>query len=221
MLKQSFPKPRHLARNSLTLCIASALGACGGLSSETSPLPPPANSAPIIAGTPPTSAAAGQTYSFTPTASDPDGDPLTFSVSNQPSWATFSAANGSLTGTPTSNDSGPYPNVLISVSDGQLNASLPAFSIDVASLPTNSVQLSWTPPTLSADGSPLNDLRGYRIRWGTQTGSYPNFMEVNDPNADNSTVNNLADATYFFVVSAVDVSGNESSFSNEVSIAVP
>ena len=42
-----------------------------------------------------------QQYSFTPTASDPNGDALTFSITNTPPWATFNTSSGRLSGTPT------------------------------------------------------------------------------------------------------------------------
>ena len=69
----------------------------------TAPTPPPAqvNEPPTITGTPATTATVGQTYTFTPVGDDPNDDTLTFAISNKPSWATFSTANGSLTGTPT------------------------------------------------------------------------------------------------------------------------
>ena len=54
---------------------------------QVTPLVP---GAPVIGGTPPTAAVAGQTYSFQPTASDPNSKTLTFSIANAPSWATFS-----------------------------------------------------------------------------------------------------------------------------------
>ena len=54
--------------------------------------PPPANSAPTISGSPSTGVTAGNPYSFVPTASDPDGQKLTFSITNKPSWAAFSAS---------------------------------------------------------------------------------------------------------------------------------
>ena len=39
--------------------------------------------------------------SFVPTASDVDaGDALTYSITNQPSWASFSTSTGELSGTP-------------------------------------------------------------------------------------------------------------------------
>ncbi|TLX49745.1 hypothetical protein CWC31_14850 [Pseudoalteromonas ruthenica] len=89
------------------------------------------NQAPIISGTPATTIKSGQSYSFTPTASDPDDDALTFSVVNQPSWTTFDTATGQLQGTPSESDVGTVSNIQITVSDGDLSAQLPAFAIEV------------------------------------------------------------------------------------------
>ncbi len=86
-----------------------------------------ANSPPSITGSPPTTVAAGQRYSFLPGASDTDGDPLTFSVSNPPAWATFSPGTGELSGTPSAANVGTFVDVVIRVSDGMDEGSLPAF----------------------------------------------------------------------------------------------
>lgn len=91
------------------------------------------NHSPVISGTPTASGTAGAWYAFTPNASDPDGDQLTFSISNKPAWATFSAVTGMLSGTPGPGDAGTYSNIQISVSDGVLATTLPVFSITVAS----------------------------------------------------------------------------------------
>ncbi len=56
--------------------------------------------APKITGTPVTSIVVGQTYNFRPTATDADGNTLTFSIANRPAWASFSATTGQLIGTP-------------------------------------------------------------------------------------------------------------------------
>ena len=86
---------------------------------------------PTISGQPPTSVTAGSTYVFTPTTTDPSGGPLTFSITNKPSWASFNASTGQLSGTPQSTDVGTDPGIVISVSDGTNSASLPSFSITV------------------------------------------------------------------------------------------
>ena len=91
------------------------------------------NLAPVISGAPGTSATAGQSYTFQPTASDPEGDALTFSVSGMPAWAAFNTATGALTGTPTA--AGTHSGIVISVSDGSNSTSLPAFTITVAAAP--------------------------------------------------------------------------------------
>ena len=44
------------------------------------------NEPPTISGTPAVSVDEGSPYSFTPTASDPNDDPLTFDIQNRPSW---------------------------------------------------------------------------------------------------------------------------------------
>ncbi|UCE75819.1 MAG: putative Ig domain-containing protein, partial [Gammaproteobacteria bacterium] len=89
------------------------------------------NSVPSISGVPAQSVAEGSAYVFRPSASDADGDSLTFSVQNQPSWASFSSSSGRLSGTPTANHVGTYDNITITVSDGSSSASLSPFSITV------------------------------------------------------------------------------------------
>lgn len=109
--------------------------------------PPPANNAPTITGTAPASIDVGQPYSFQPAAADADGDKLTFSVSNRPSWATFSTASGTLGGTPRTANIANYANIVISVSDGKATTSLPAFSISVKGPDNRAPTVSGTPMT--------------------------------------------------------------------------
>jgi len=89
------------------------------------------NDTPLISGTPATSVDEDSAYSFIPTASDIEDDSLTFSISNQPSWANFNSDTGALSGTPTNSDVGITDNIVISVSDGSLSADLPAFNLTV------------------------------------------------------------------------------------------
>jgi hypothetical protein len=92
------------------------------------------NDAPTISGTPATTVAEDTAYSFTPTASDDDGDTLTFSIYNQPSWATFSTTTGVLEGTPVNGDVGNHTDIQISVTDGTVTTSLTSFAIEVTNV---------------------------------------------------------------------------------------
>ncbi len=79
-----------------------------------------------------------------------------------------------------------------------------------------SATLNWTPVTTNIDGSPLTELAGYRVHYGTQSGNYTTTVDVADPAAANAVISNLqAGTTYYFVVTAYDTSGNQSQYSNE------
>lgn len=75
--------------------------------------------------------------------------------------------------------------------------------------------LSWEPPTTNADGTPLNDLAGHKVYYGTASKTYNSTLDVG--NVTTYTISNLAgNATYYFAVTAYDTSGNESGYSDEV-----
>ena len=209
------------------LAIALVLGGClsqensnpvsGGGPVGESPQP---NHAPSIGGSPAAAVTIGESYTFTPTASDSDGDTLTFSVSNLPSWASFDAMTGTLTGTPTLGDIGTYADITISVSDGSLTDSMTPFPIDVVQAALGSVTLSWTPPTENSDGSLLNDLVAYKFYYGTKSGQYTSSIRVDSPGIATYVIDNLVPNTYYFVATAVNSTGMESAYSNEISKAV-
>ncbi|PSU03308.1 hypothetical protein C9J03_21525 [Photobacterium gaetbulicola] len=104
------------------------------------------NDAPTISGTPATSVQQDASYSFTPVASDIDNDDLTFSIDNQPSWASFNTASGLLSGTPTNGDVGTTSNIVIHVSDGVETDSLDPFSLEVVNV-NDAPTISGTPAT--------------------------------------------------------------------------
>lgn len=79
------------------------------------------------------------------------------------------------------------------------------------------INLAWDAPTTNADGSPLTDLAGYWIYWGTSSGSYTQRTDVG--NVTTYMLNNLTKGQeYYIVVTAIDTSNppNESAYSNEV-----
>lgn len=172
------------------------------------------NNAPTISGAPATSINAGQSYSFTPSASDPDGDSLTFSVSNLPAWASFNSSSGTVSGTPGDSDVGTYLNITITVSDGTATAQLQPFTVTVNQISMGSATLSWSPPTQNTDGTQLDNLAGYKIYYGVTQGSYPNSVTINNPGVTSYVVENLSPDTYYFVSTAFNAAGAESAYSN-------
>ncbi len=179
------------------------------------------NKAPVISGTPGSSVVAGSAYRFQPTASDPDGNPLTFSITGQPVWASFDPATGILSGTPSSAQGGSYTNIAITVSDGKLTASLPAFGITVNAVVLGSATLSWTPPTQNTDGSALGNLSGYRIYYGNSPTTLGNTIQLTNPGLTSYVVGNLTSGTYYFAIAAYTSAGAESVLSNVSSKTIP
>jgi len=65
----------------------------------------------------------GETLSFAVSASDPDGDSLTYSASNLPQGASFDSATKTFSWTPAYDQAGIYHNLHFEVTDGSLSAS--------------------------------------------------------------------------------------------------
>lgn len=143
---------------------------------------------------------------------------MSFSIVNRPPWASFSTSSGRLSGTPTLAAAGEYIDIRISVSDGQASASLAPFSIFAFPQSSyGSATLYWQPPTTRTDGTPLTNLDGYRIRYGTAVGSYPNMIDITNEGLTSAVISNLPPATYYFVLSAYDAAGAESANAGPVS----
>jgi hypothetical protein len=157
---------------------------------------------PTISGTPATSVVAGNDYRFIPTTTDPGGGSLTFSIKNAPSWAIFSTATGELSGTPTAADVGTYSNITISVSDGKTAAALPLFPIAVTQSANASVTLSWTAPTENTNGTPLTNLAGYWIFYGTSADAMTKSVQIANPGLVTYVLSNLSPGTWYFSMSA-------------------
>jgi hypothetical protein len=181
--------------------------------------------APTISGSPASTDVAGSPYSFQPKASGPAGDTLSFSVQNKPSWASFSIATGLLSGTPASTQTGTYANIVVSVSDGTSSAALPAFSVVVT--PAGGIQTStgtavvnWTPPTHNTDGTPLTNLAGIRIYYGTTAANLTQSVQL-AATQTSATISNLAEGTWYFAGAVFTSSGAQSAMSSVVNASVP
>jgi hypothetical protein len=220
----------------LTLVSAFALTACGGggggdaSTTPTESGSPPTESLtptehpldlrpaldlpPAISGTPVNAIVHGRTYTFVAVAQDPEGKAVSFSIVNKPAWASFDSATGTLQGTPEAGDVGTYPGIAISVTDGLHAVALRPFSIDVIATATGSIVVNWVAPTERDDGSPLTDLAGYNLRWGTAVGHYPNLATIPNPGIATYVIDELSPGTYYLVATAYDARGVESDYSN-------
>ena len=149
---------------------------------------------------------------------------MTFCITNRPSWATFNASTGVLSGMPVSTNVGTTSGVIISVSDGVSSASLPAFSVTVNAISVTAIRLgtatlSWVAPTKRQDGSPfsLSDLRGYKVYEGAAAITLAPAVNITTPTTTSYTISNLALGTHYFTVTAYDTAGAESNYSTVVS----
>lgn len=225
---------RRLPHFLLCAAITVLVSACGGgdgTSSEgaatdsATVVPPTASDTlsvtpPSISGTPTNTVVAGSSYSFQPTASSSDGGTLSFSITNKPSWATFSTATGQLSGTPSSSNVGTDAGIAITVTEGTSTTALAAFTITVvaaATTPTppqteGTATLSWAAPTQNTDGSSVTDLSGYVIAYGTSASALTQTVTVSNAATTSYTIQNLVAGTWYFAISAVESGGVSSSY---------
>lgn len=179
------------------------------------------NAAPVLSGSPKSAVVVGSSYLFQPSARDADGDPLRFSIVNRPAWAAFNIVTGQLSGTPTATNVGTYSNIVISVSDGKSRATLAPFAVTVVAASRSGVaELVWEPPTENTDGSPLTNLAGYRIVYGSSAQRLTQTIQLTNAGLSAYVVENLAPGTYYFAIRAYASNGAESSDSNVVARVV-
>lgn len=79
---------------------------------------------------------------------------------------------------------------------------------------TARVTLAWDAPSTNEDGTPINDLAGFKVYYGTSPNYYEEPIDVNY--VSDAVIDNLSSGTWCFAVTAYDTSGNESNYSNEV-----
>jgi hypothetical protein len=180
----------------------------------------PINAKPAIAGAPGTTVLVGNAYTFTPMASDADGDKLTYSIANKPAWSTFNPATGVLAGKPTAADVGTYSNIGISVSDGKAQTSLAKFALSVVAVANGNMTISWTPPIQNTDGSTISSLAGYKIYYGTSEDSLTKVALVSNPSLTRYVIENLVPATYYVSVVSIGQGGVESRRSGIVATTI-
>jgi len=87
----------------------------------------------------------------------------------------------------------------------------------VADVQTGSATLNWTPPTLNEDGTPLTDLKGYRIFYGTSSASLNLRLDIPNPGVTSAVIENLSPGTWYFGMKTYNTSNVESGMSSVAS----
>lgn len=218
---------RHVRRHALPVLVTLALIAgCNDDSkdnkqSSTATTSPTAattrstsNQAPSLKGSLPTQVLVGFDVTFAPQAADPDGDTLTFSATGLPGWMSIDSTTGTVSGRPTAADVGTYTDIVITVSDGRIRSHLPPQTVAVVATASGKATLSWVPPTENVDGTPITNLAGYRIRFGTDPDALSLSVDVANPGIASYVVENLTPAKWYFSVTAYTSNGVESGLSN-------
>ena len=176
-----------------------------------------------ISGTPPATATVGTEYYFVPVVQNANQKELQFNYVSRPAWSGDYMGSGAIIGTPTA--PGVYPDIQIQAWDGEHFAVTAPFTITVlgagTTAPPPSAALSWSKPTQNADGTPLTNLAGYIVRYGTNVGALTEQISVSSPNTTQLEIDDLSPGNWYFEVAAVNTADTESAFSSAVSEAFP
>ncbi len=108
------------------------------------------NQPPTITTLPEVQAIVGQTYGYHAGASDPDGDPLTFSLDTAPKGMTIDAATGQIAWSPQQSDLG-NETVLLQVSDGHGGTAQQQYTVSTTTAPPNRPPLITSTPVIQAN----------------------------------------------------------------------
>ncbi len=86
----------------------------------------------------------------------------------------------------------------------------------------HTLDLAWVAPSGREDstGLSLSEIAGYRIYYGTATGSYQNQYYVSDSIAVQAQITGVPLGTYYLVMTTIDTDGRESSYSPEVVVTL-
>ncbi len=164
------------------------------------------------------------TYTATQGAANPSAKTIaissnaTWTVSEGASWLSLSPTSGSRNGTITAS-----VNTAMAI-QGNNSTTITVKSGSITK--TINVTLAMNPPssssvTLTWNANTEKDLAGYRVYRATSSGTYGAPIATIQGNTTSYVATELKlGLTYFFVVTAFDIAGNESAYSNEVSRSV-
>jgi len=82
---------------------------------------------------------------------------------------------------------------------------------------SSNVTFGWQAPTENSNGTPITNLAGYKIHYGTASQQYTQVVEVSNPSLSRYVMDSLPSGTYYFAITAYNAQGIESALSGEVS----
>jgi hypothetical protein len=153
--------------------------------------------------------------------SNSGGGTLSWTASDNATWLTLSPLSGTNSGTVTTSvnltglAAGTYNAIVTVAASGSTNTpqQIPV-SLTLSVTAASTATLSWNANTES-------DLAGYKVYQGTGSGTYGAPLTTLPKTTTSYTATGLQNGTtYFFVITSYDSSGNESTFSNEVSKSI-
>lgn len=122
--------------------------------------------------------------------------PALCSVSRDSPPGRFDSNTGSLTGVPAATDEGTTGRITISASN--------------AIGPT----LSWTAPTENTDGTPVANLAGYHVHYGTSPDELTKTITIAGATTTTRIISGLTEGTYYFALVAYTEAGTNCGESN-------
>lgn len=186
-----------------------------------------ANTSPTIAYSPTSLAFSGTVGGANPTwkainISNTGGGTLSWTISENTNWLYVSQTSGTNTGTVHASVS------LSGLTAGTYNGTITISAAGASNSPkTIPVSLTLSSTTTSLKSATLTwaangetDLAGYKIYRATSPGAYGGAIATVGKTTSYSATNLSPNTTYYFVITAYDTAGNESSFSTEVSKSI-
>ncbi len=82
---------------------------------------------------------------------------------------------------------------------------------------SSGLTFGWQAPTENSNGTPITNLAGYKIHYGTASQQYTQVVEVSNPSLSRYVMDSLSSGTYYFAITAYNSQGIESGLSGEVS----
>jgi hypothetical protein len=81
---------------------------------------------------------------------------------------------------------------------------------------SSNLTFGWQAPTENSNGTPITNLAGYKIHYGTASQQYTQVVEVSNPSLSRYVMDSLPSGTYYFAITAYNAQGIESTLSGEV-----